>query len=83
MKVLKKKEKKKEEVKWPKTVELRIRLLHEKNKDAEGNWVFYPVFPLQGTSDIRIHAKTVKQAHALFENYLYNELTCQDDIWEE
>ena len=47
MKVLKKKqEKKREEVKRPKVVELRIRLLHEKDKDADGNWVFAPVFPL-------------------------------------
>lgn len=63
--------------------ELRIRLLHEKKKDAEGNWVFAPVFPRQGTSDIRIHAKTVEGARTLLENYLFNELSCQDDIWEE
>ena len=84
MKVLKKKqEKKREEVKRSKVVDLRIRLLHEKDKDADGNWVFAPVFPFQGTADIRIHAKTVTRAKRLLEDYLYNELTCQDDIWEE
>lgn len=84
MKVLKKKqEKKKGEVKWQKVVELRIRLLHEKNKDEEGKWVFAPVFPQQGTSDIRIHAKTVKNAKRLLEDYIYNELSGRDDILEE
>lgn len=84
MKVLKKKqEKKRVEVKCPKAVELRIRLLHEKNKDAEGNWVFAPVFPQQGTSDIRIHAKTVTRAKRLLEDYIYNELSGRDDILEE
>ena len=84
MKVLKKKqEKKRVEVKCQKAVELRIRLLHEKNKDAEGNWVFAPVFPQQGTSDIRIHAKTVTRAKRLLEDYIYNELSGRDDILEE
>ena len=84
MKVLKKKqEKKREEVKRPKVVDLRIRLLHEKNKDADGNWVFAPVFPQQGTSDIRIHAKTVTNAKRLLEDYIYNELSGRDDILEE
>ena len=84
MKVLKKKqEKRRGEVKYPKVVELRIRLLHEKNKDADGKWVFAPVFPLQGTSDIRIHAKTVTRAKQLLEDYIYNELSGRDDIMEE
>lgn len=84
MKVLKKKqEKKREEVKWPKVVELRIRLLHEKGKDADGNWVFAPVFPFQGTADIRIHAKTAPRAKRLLEDYIYNELSGRDDILEE
>ena len=84
MKVLKKKqEKKREEVKRPKVVDLRICLLHEKNKDADGNWVFAPVFPQQGTSDIRIHAKTVMNAKRLLEDYIYNELSGRDDIMEE
>lgn len=84
MKVLKKKQEKKSvEVKRPKVVELRIRLLHEKSKDAEGNWVFVPVFPQQGTSDIRIHAKTATRAKRLLEDYIYNELSGRDDILEE
>ena len=84
MKVLKnKQEKKRVKVKLPKVVELRIRILHEKNKDAEGNWVFAPVFPQQGTSDIRIHAKTVTRAKRLLEDYIYNELSGRDDILEE
>ena len=84
MKVLKKKqEKKREEVKRPKVVDLSIRLLHEKNKDSDGNWVFAPVFPQQGTSDIRIHAKTVTNAKRLLEDYIYNELSGRDDILED
>lgn len=84
MKVLKKKqEKKRGEVKWPKMVELRIRILHEKNKDADGNWVFAPVFPFQGMADIRIHAKTALRAKRLLEDYIYNELSGRDDILEE
>lgn len=84
MKVTKKKQEKKQEAtKWPKVSELRIRLLHEKKKDADGNWLFAPVFPRQGTADIRIHAKTGDTARKLLEDYIYNELSCQDDIWEE
>lgn len=80
---MRKNEKKKEAVQWPKVGELRIRLLHEKDKDEDGNWVFAPVFPLQGTACIRIHAKTVKSAKRLLEDYLYNETNdCDEDIWE-
>lgn len=71
----------KKEVKPPKVVELRIRLLHEKKPDKNGFWRFAPVLPNEGTCDMRIVAKTPKRAKGLLEGWLRNELT--EDIEDE
>ena len=71
----------KKEVKPPKAVELRIRLLHEKKPDENGFWRFAPVLPNDGTCDMRIVAKTPKRAKGLLEGWLRNELT--EDIVDE
>ena len=72
---------KKELPKQPKTVELRIRLLHEAKPDKNGFWRFSPVLPIEGTCDMRIIAKTPEKARGLLEGWLRNELT--EDIVDE
>ena len=71
----------KKEVKPPKVVELRIRLLHEAKPDKNGFWRFAPVLPIEGTCDMRIVAKTPEKAKGLLEGWLRNELT--EDIVDE
>lgn len=67
-------------IKTPRTVELRIRILHEERPDADGRWAFVPVFPRQGTSDFRIRARKPETAKRLLEDYVYNELAGRDEI---
>lgn len=59
-------------MKSPKTVELRIRLLHEMKPDKDGFWRFVPVLPNEGTCDMRIVAKTPRKAKDLLEQWLSN-----------
>ena len=72
---------KKELLKQPRVVELRIRLLHEEKPDKNGFWRFAPVLPNEGTCDMRIVAKTPEKAKGLLEGWLRNELT--EDIMDE
>lgn len=71
----------KKEVKHPKVEKLTILLLHEMKPDKNGFWRFAPVLPIEGTCDMRIVAKTPKQAKGLLEGWLRNELT--EDIVDE
>ena len=72
---------KKELLKQPRVVELRIRLLHEEKPDKNGFWRFAPVLPNEGTCDMRIVAKTPEKAKGLLEGWLRNELT--EDVVDE